>query len=107
MPVKNQIIQSSHIFNSEEAAIGNPEQVNEVKTYANIDEAKTPKTVFRGALMITNLCLGVTIFTFAVRITYFGLVWFIVTGIIVGIITYWSLMLGVIASSKSKEDDYS
>ena len=89
--------------------------VNEVKTYEKMEDAIQPKkerassdtTIFRGALMITNLCFGVTIFTFAIRATYFGLVWLIVTGAIVGVVTYWSLMLGVIASSKNEEDDYS
>ena len=57
--------------------------------------------------MITNLCFGVTIFTFAIRATYFGLVWLVVAGAIVGLVTYWSLMLCVIASSKNEEDDYS
>ena len=71
------------------------------------ERASSDTTVFRGALMITNLSLGVTIFTFAIRATYFGLVWFIITGIIVGFITYWSLMCGVMASSKNQEDDYS
>ena len=57
--------------------------------------------------MITNLCLGVTIFTFAVRIKYFGLVWFVLSCILVGTATYWSIIRGVIASSKNEEDDYS
>ena len=57
--------------------------------------------------MLTNICLGTTIFTFAVRAKAFGLVWLIVACIIVGIINYWTIMRGVYASSKCKEDDYS
>ena len=115
MSHENPIPQSNPGSNTEGANINSPEPVNEVKIYTKAEEAVASKkerassdtTVFRGALMITNLSLGVTIFTFAIRATYFGLVWFIVTGIIVGFITYWSLMCGVIASSKNEEDDYS
>ena len=57
--------------------------------------------------MITNLCLGVTIFTFAVRVKYFGLVWFVLSCVVVGAVTYWSIIRGIIASSKNEEDDYS
>ena len=114
MPGKNDLNNSAPNAQTEEVNIPQ-EEVNEVKAYENKEKAFAHKkerassdtTVFRGALMITNLCLGVTIFTFAIRITYFGLVWFIITGIIVGTITYWSLMLGVYASSRRKEDDYS
>ena len=35
-------------------------------------------TIFGSAFMLTNLCLGTTIFTFAVRTKAFGLVWFLV-----------------------------
>ena len=52
--------------------------------------------------MITNLCLGVTIFTFAIRVKYFDL-----SLILVGAATYWSIIRGIIASSKNEEDDYS
>ena len=57
--------------------------------------------------MITNLCLGVTIFTFAMRVKYFGLVWFVLSCVVVGAVTYWSIIRGIIASSKNEEDDYS
>lgn len=87
----------------------------EVKAYTRYEEAISPPkerassetTIFRGALMITNLCFGVTIFTFAIRASYFGLCWLIVTGAIVGLITYWTIMRGIIASSKCVEDDFS
>ena len=114
MSQKNEVIQSTQQQTTEEAINRNTEG-KEVKTYSrqedamnNIKErASSDTTIFRGTLMITNLCFGVTIFTFAIRATYFGLVWLIVTGAVVGIITYWSLMCGIIASSKCKEDDYS
>ena len=57
--------------------------------------------------MLTNLCLGTTIFTFAVRTKAFGLVWFLVACFIVACVNYWSIMRCVYASSKCQEDDYS
>ena len=57
--------------------------------------------------MITNICLGTTIYTFATRAKRFGLVWLLVFCLIVAAINYWSIILGVYASSKFKEDDFS
>ena len=57
--------------------------------------------------MMTNACLGTTIFTFAVKAKTFGLVWFLVAVTIVGIVNYWTIMAGAKASSKCEEDDYS
>ena len=89
MSQKNEIIQSTQQQTSEEVVNGNTEE-NEVRTYTNKEEAmnnikeraSSDTTIFRGTLMITNLCFGVTIFTFAIRATYFGLVWLIVAGAI-------------------------
>lgn len=64
-------------------------------------------TIFGASFMITNLCLGTTIFTFAVRTKAFGLVWFLVACILVAAINYWSITRCIYASSKCKEDDYS
>ena len=61
-------------------------------------------TIFGTVFMITNLCLGTTIFTFAVRVKAFGLVWFLVTCVIVGAIDYWSIMRCVYTSSRCKMD---
>ena len=85
------------------------------KMYKKINEispqidSKTPSksTIFGATFMLTNICLGTTIFTFAVRAKSFGLVWLLVACIITGIINYWSIMNCCIASSKSKYDDYS
>jgi len=71
-------------------------------------EKKKESTVFGSAFMLTNLCLGTTIFTFAVRAKAFGLVWFLVACLIVAVVNYWSIMRCVIASSRCKDnDDYS
>ena len=72
-----------------------------------IHEKKKNSTVLGSSFMLTNLCLGTTIFTFAVRAKTFGLVWFLVVCVIVAIVNYWSIMRCVYASSKSKQDDYS
>ena len=64
------------LHNPKEAVdINKQRAVNEVKTYEKMEDAIQPKkerassdtTIFRGALMITNLCFGVTIFTFAIN----------------------------------------
>ena len=52
---------------------------------------------------MTNACLGTTIFTFAVKAKSFGLVWFLVAVVIVGIINYWTIMAGAKASSNTKK----
>ena len=57
--------------------------------------------------MLTNFCLGTTIYTFAVRAKKFGLVWLLFFCVLVAVINYWSIMLGVYASEKCKEDDFS
>ena len=57
--------------------------------------------------MMTNACLGTTIFTFALKAKTFGLVWLLVAAVVVGIINYWSIMCGAKASSKCAQDDYS
>ena len=68
---------------------------------------KKKSTILSAGLLMTNACLGTTIFTFAVKAKTFGLVWFLVAVVIVGIINYWSIMAGAKASSKYEEDDYS
>ena len=70
-------------------------------------EKKKDSTIIGASFMLTNLCLGTTIFTFAVRAKSFGLVWFILVCIVVAIVNYWSIMRCVYASSRCKEDDYS
>ena len=111
---ENNIVASSN--DNYQNTEGNVEIIeNETKTYKNKDSnsdnkkerASSDTTILHGALMITNLCLGVTIFTFAVRVKYFGLVWFVLSCILVGGVTYWSIIRGIIASSKNEEDDYS
>jgi len=68
---------------------------------------KKKSTVLSAGLMLTNACLGTTIFTFAVKAKTFGLVWFLVAVCIVAVINYWTIMAGAKASSKCEEDDYS
>ena len=68
---------------------------------------KKKSTIVSAGLLMTNACLGTTIFTFAVKAKSFGLVWFLVAVVIVGIINYWTIMAGAKASSKCEEDDYS
>ena len=92
--------------------------VDNAKTYTKTENAelvegesiekKKESTVFGSAFMLTNLCLGTTIFTFALRAKQFGLVWFIIVCLIVAVVNFWSIMRCVIASSRFKGiDDYS
>ena len=65
-------------------------------------------TVLNSALMITNICLGTTIFTFAVRAKSFGMVWLLVCCFLVAAINYWSIIRCVYASSTCENcDDFS
>ena len=58
--------------------------------------------------MLTNICLGTTIFTFAVKAKTFGLVWFLVACTLVAVVNYWTITRGVLASSKcDNNDDFS
>jgi hypothetical protein len=58
-------------------------------------------SILGASLMITNICLGTTIFTFAVRAKYYGLVWLLVFCFIVALLNYWSITRCVKASSRS------
>ena len=71
-------------------------------------EQKKESTVLGSSFMLTNLCLGTTIFTFGVRAKAFGLVWFLVVCTIVAVVNYWSIMRCVYASARCPDlDDYS
>ena len=89
---------------------------SDAKTYQKINETSSQKgeskmsskgTIFGATFMLTNICLGTTIFTFAVRAKSFGLVWLLVACILTGFINFWSISRCCIASSRCKEDDYS
>ena len=64
-------------------------------------------TILKASLMLTNMCLGTSIFTFAKWTKSYGLVWILVFFFIIAVINYWSLMNCSIASSRIKPDDYS
>lgn len=111
--------QGTHNFHpldpdSREINQGNVEMIEtEEKVYNKNKISETrPKmssnqTIFGGALMMTNMCLGTTIFTFAAWTKSFGLLWIIVSCFLVAAIDYWSIMNCAKTSSKIKEDDFS
>ena len=73
-----------------------------------LDKPKRKKsTIFGSTFMITNICLGTTIFTFAVRAKAFGLVWMLFFCFVVAAVNYWSITRCVYASSRCQFDDYS
>ena len=77
----------------------------------NDADSKTPKikksTIFGSTFMITNICLGTTIFTFATRAKSFGLFWMLFFCFVVAIINYWSITRCIYASSRCHLNDYS
>jgi len=76
----------------------------------NIERKETKiekSTVFGATFMITNICLGTTIFTFAVRAKSFGLVWLLVFCVIVALLNYWSITRCINSSSRSGLNDFS
>ena len=74
-----------------------------------IKKVKTIKksSIFGATFMITNICLGTTIFTFATRAKSFGLIWMLVFCFLVAVVNYWSIMRCVYSSSRCQYDDYS
>ena len=86
---------------------------NERKEVDNTDKKSDEKnissntTILKASLMLTNMCLGTSIFTFAKWTQSFGLVWILVFCVLIAVVNYWSLMNCSIASSRVKEDDYS
>lgn len=64
-------------------------------------------TIFRAGLMLTNMCLGTSIFTFSAWTKSYGLVWILVFCVIIAAINYWSLMNCSVSSSRVKSDDFS
>ena len=86
----------------------NPTNINGQQNIVNHGKRHRKKMgLLNTAFLLTNACLGTTIFTFAVRAKAFGLIWLIVACVICGIVNYWSIMKCVYASHKNKENDYS
>ena len=71
-------------------------------------EIQSKSSILGATFMLTNICLGTTIFTFAVKAKTFGLVWFLVACTLVAVVNYWTITRGVLASSKcDNNDDFS
>ena len=87
----------------------NKNQFEEPKKETKINEEKISSntTILRATLMLVNMCLGTSIFTFAKWTHSFGLVWILVFCVFIAIVNYWSLMNCSKASSRVKPDDYS
>ena len=105
---------SIHTFHHLDPDSREPQLVLPIENKAKIykkDEKKIKKpsqpTVFGTTFLLSNMCLGTTIFTFAIRAKSFGLIGFLICCFLVGVLNYWSLSRCCIASSRVKEDDYS
>jgi amino acid permease len=71
-------------------------------------EIQSKSSILGATFMLTNICLGTTIFTFAVKAKTFGLVWLLVACTLVAVVNYWTITRGVLASSKcDNNDDFS
>ena len=75
------VIASKKQINTDNNQI-NQEEINQkstVKIYTSQQEVNKPKieksSILGATFMITNICLGTTIYTFATRAKRFGLVW--------------------------------
>ena len=83
----------------------------EIYKKENITEGKerlsSNQSILGAAFLLTNMCLGTTIFTFGSRAKEIGLIWLIVFCFVVAAVDYWSIMNGCVASSKVDVDDYS
>ena len=82
-------------------------KTEEAKAVATIKENVSDSSILGATSMLTNICLGTTIFTFAVRAKQFGLVWLIVATIFCGAVNYWTILRSVMASKPMKENDFS
>ena len=83
------------------------QKIGEVLPVQKEKEEPLKSSIFGATIILNNICLGTTIFTFAIRAKSFGLVWFLFFCIITGFINYWTIMRGGAASYKYKENDYS
>ena len=105
------LIIPEQINNQNNEAKPSDNQSGEMRIYKNQKSLPKPlrkkSTKFGSSFMITNICLGTTIFTFANRAKAFGLVWLLVFCVVVAVINYWSIMRCVYASEKCEEDDFS
>ena len=79
----------------------------DIKPLPILKEHVSDSSILGATSMLTNICLGTTIFTFAVRAKQFGLIWLIIATIFCGAVNYWTILRAVMASKPMKEHDYS
>ena len=79
----------------------------DIKPLPILKEHVSDSSILGATSMLTNICLGTTIFTFAVRAKQFGLIWLIIATIFCGAVNYWTILRAVMASKPMKENDYS
>jgi hypothetical protein len=100
---KNAENQNTQITPNSETPSQNSEKKEEDKPKPTIKKS----SIFGSTFMITNICLGTTIFTFAVRAKSFGLVWMLFFCFVVAAVNYWSITRCIYASSRCQFNDYS
>ena len=114
MSISQSISDSIHTFHHLDPDSREPQKVLTIESQNKMNKSleeespKAPKsTILSSAFTLSNLMLGTTIFTFAVRAKTFGLVWLLFFCFFVGAVTYWSMYCCCVASSRVKEDDFS
>ena len=103
-----EVLQTQEIIYDSKNSLDNIEKETKKPIKEESEKKPLKSNVLGASFMLTNICLGTTIFTFAVKAKSFGLVWFILCCILVAIVNYWTITRGVIASSKCPDvDDFS
>ena len=103
-----EVLQTHEIIYDSKNSMENIDKDGKKIIKGNKEEKPLRSSILGASFMLTNICLGTTIFTFAVKAKSFGLVWFLLCCVIVAIVNYWTITRGVIASSKCPDcDDFS
>ena len=98
------------IFKKEEnseKAINNSQEGNDKQVQLSKNRTQKSNTIFGAACTMTNICLGTTIFSFAARAKYFGLVWLLVFAVFCGAVNFWTITRQVEAAENLEKIDYS
>ena len=106
--IQNQVPNLTNQQNQEQNEVPIKQNQSDLQSQTSEGKPKPKKaTIFGTTLTITNICMGTTIFTFAVRAKSFGLVWILFFCFVVAAVNYWSIMRCVYASNTCKENDFS
>ncbi|MCQ2820835.1 MAG: amino acid transporter, partial [archaeon] len=107
-----QMTPASNVLSTEENPLASPKPLElpaenfEISKKEDITQDTTQNSVFGSVFILTNICLGTTIFTLALRASQIGLVWFLVLVCLIPVMNYWSIARLVDASEGIEPKDY-